>query len=106
MIHALPFVIGTICVLTICYRFYGIFFVRTVLRADDSEVTPAHSMQDGRNFVPTRKWVNAGQHFAAIAAARPRGGAGRAAPVGAPPRGRWRRLGAGRGGAGPGTRGG
>ncbi|HTH17793.1 MAG TPA: carbon starvation protein A, partial [Magnetospirillum sp.] len=39
--------------------------------ADDTQVTPSHELQDGRNYVPTKKWVNAGQHFAAIAAAGP-----------------------------------
>ncbi|MBS1208526.1 MAG: carbon starvation protein CstA [Proteobacteria bacterium] len=71
MDHAITFVIATLCILAICYRLYGVFFVRKVLRADDSEVTPAHALEDGRNYVPTRKWVNFGQHFAAIAAAGP-----------------------------------
>jgi len=71
MDHAITFVIATLCVLALCYRFYGVFFVRKVLRADDSEVTPSHTLADGRNYVPTKKWVNAGQHFAAIAAAGP-----------------------------------
>ena len=55
----------------IAYRFYGIFFVRRVLAIDDGEPTPSHLLSDGKNFVPTKKWVNAGQHFAAIAAAGP-----------------------------------
>jgi carbon starvation protein len=55
----------------IAYRFYGVFFVRKVLAANDSEPTPSHTLEDGKNYVPTRKWVNAGQHFAAIAAAGP-----------------------------------
>jgi len=71
MDHALTFVIATLCILAICYRFYGVFFVRKVLCADDVQVTPSHELQDGRNYVPTKKWVNAGQHFAAIAAAGP-----------------------------------
>ena len=71
MANALTIVIGTACILAICYRFYGIFFVRKVLGVDDSEVTPSHTLKDGRNYVPTKKWVNAGQHFAAIAAAGP-----------------------------------
>ncbi|MGQ9370615.1 carbon starvation CstA family protein [Azospirillum sp. A39] len=71
MDHAITFVIATLCILAICYRFYGVFFVRKVLRADDSEVTPSHALEDGRNYVPTKKWVTAGQHFAAIAAAGP-----------------------------------
>lgn len=71
MDHAITFVIATLCILAICYRLYGVFFVRKVLRADDSLVTPSHSLQDGKNYVPTKKWVNFGQHFAAIAAAGP-----------------------------------
>lgn len=71
MDHALTFVIATLCVLALAYRFYGVFFVRKVLNADDSLITPSHELQDGRNYVPTKKWVNAGQHFAAIAAAGP-----------------------------------
>lgn len=71
MQNALTLVIATVCVLAICYRFYGIFFVRKVLGTDDAAVTPAHALEDGRNYVPTKKWVNAGQHFAAIAAAGP-----------------------------------
>jgi len=71
MDHAITFVIATLCVLALCYRFYGVFFVHKVLRADDSDITPSHTLEDGRNYVPTKKWVNAGQHFAAIAAAGP-----------------------------------
>lgn len=71
MQHALTFVIATLCILTICYRFYGVFFVRKVLKADDAQVTPSHLLEDGKDYVPTKKWVNFGSHFAAIAAAGP-----------------------------------
>ncbi len=65
----------------LCYRFrvypYDLLpfirylFVRKVLRVDDSEVTPSHTFEDGKDYVPTKKWVNFGSHFAAIAAAGP-----------------------------------
>ncbi len=71
MTHALYIVISAACILMIAYRFYGIFFVKKVLQADDRDVTPSHQLEDGKNYVPTKKWVNAGQHFAAIAAAGP-----------------------------------
>ncbi|MDB6371451.1 carbon starvation protein A [Photorhabdus bodei] len=71
MQHALTFVIATLCILVICYRLYGVFFVKKVLKADDSEVTPSHLLEDGKDYVPTKKWVNFGSHFAAIAAAGP-----------------------------------
>lgn len=54
MTHAITFVISALCILAICYRFYGIFFVRKVLQADDSQVTPSHALADGKNYVPTR----------------------------------------------------
>jgi len=69
--HALAYVLAALCILAIAYRFYGVFFVRRILAIDDKEPTPAHLFSDGKNYVPTRKWVNAGQHFAAIAAAGP-----------------------------------
>jgi len=71
MVHALTFVIAALCIFAIAYRFYGVFFVRRVLRVDDSQLTPSHELNDGKNYVPTKKWVTAGHHFAAIAAAGP-----------------------------------
>ena len=99
MDHALTFVIATLCILTLCYRFYGVFFVRKVLRADDSEVTPSHILADGKNYVPTKKWVNAGQHFAAIAAAGPLVGPVLAAQFGYLPSFLWLLIGCVIGGA-------
>ena len=69
--HALPYVLAALCILALTYRTYGVFFVRKILRADDSTPTPSHLYADGKNYVPTRKWATAGQHFAAIAAAGP-----------------------------------
>ncbi len=69
--HALGYVIAALCILAIAYRLYGVFLVRRILKIDDKEPTPAHLYGDGRNYVPTRRWANAGQHFAAIAAAGP-----------------------------------
>jgi carbon starvation protein len=69
--HALPYVLGSLCILAIAYRTYGVFLVRKVLRVCDDQPTPAHLLADGKNYVPTRKWATAGQHFAAIAAAGP-----------------------------------
>jgi carbon starvation protein len=99
MDHALTFVIATLCILALCYRFYGVFFVRKVLRADDSQPTPSHELQDGRNYVPTKKWVNAGQHFAAIAAAGPLVGPVLAAQYGYLPSFLWLLIGCVVGGA-------
>lgn len=53
------------------YRFYGRFIAYKVLGLDDNRATPAVIRNDGRDFVPTNKYVLFGHHFAAIAGAGP-----------------------------------
>lgn len=69
--HALPLIIGVICVFVIAYRFYGAFLAAKVLALDDSRETPAYRLNDGNNYHPTNKWVLFGHHFAAITGAGP-----------------------------------
>ena len=59
------------CIFLLAYRYYSAFIATKVLMLDDSIVTPAHRCNDGREFVPTNKWVLFGHHFAAIAGAGP-----------------------------------
>jgi len=53
------------------YRFYSKFIADRIFELDDSRKTPAQVIDDGRDFVPTHKWVLFGHHFAAIAGAGP-----------------------------------
>ncbi|MCC6810979.1 MAG: carbon starvation protein A [Deltaproteobacteria bacterium] len=69
--HALPLILGALCVVAIAYRYYSAFIAAKVLALDDARVTPAHAMNDGHNYVPTNKWVLFGHHFAAITGAGP-----------------------------------
>jgi carbon starvation protein len=69
--HALPLLVGALCVVAIGYRFYSAFLAAKVLVLDDARVTPAHRLADGHNYVPTNKWVLFGHHFAAITGAGP-----------------------------------
>ena len=55
----------------IAYRFYARFLALRVLALDDHRATPAERLSNGRDFVPTNKWVLFGHHFAAIAGAGP-----------------------------------
>nr|WP_279343481.1 carbon starvation protein A [Fundidesulfovibrio terrae] len=64
-------VFAALCIFAIGYRFYGIFFVRTVLGVKPERATPAVKMADGVDYVKTNKFVLFGHHFAAIAAAGP-----------------------------------
>src|SRR5687767_2893716 len=69
--HALPLMVGALCVTAIAYRYYSGFIAAKVLALDDAKITPAHRLNDGHNYVPTNKWVLFGHHFAAITGAGP-----------------------------------
>src|SRR5512142_3207726 len=53
------------------YRFYARFMALRVFALDARRATPAERLSNGRDFVPTNKWVLFGHHFAAIAGAGP-----------------------------------
>jgi carbon starvation protein len=97
--NAVTIVIGSICILLIAYRLYGTFMAAKVLKLDDSKPTPAHELEDGKDYVPTNKWVTFGHHFAAIAAAGPLVGPILAAQFGYLPGLIWLLIGAVIGGA-------
>jgi carbon starvation protein len=58
-------------ILGLAYVVYGRFLARRIFRLDDSRPTPAHTMQDGVDYVPTRVPVLFGHHFASIAGLGP-----------------------------------
>jgi len=59
------------CIYLLGYRFYSRFIAYRVLELNDRRATPAERLEDGRDFVPTNKWVVFGHHFAAIAGPGP-----------------------------------
>jgi len=63
--------LAAICSYLIGYRFYSKFLAAKVLALDDRRTTPAVRLDDGRDFVPTSRWVVFGHHFAAIAGPGP-----------------------------------
>src|SRR6266851_4136328 len=69
--HAMPLLLGALCVLAIAYRYYSAFLAAKVEALDDARLTPAHRFKDGHNYDPTNKWVLFGHHFAAISGAGP-----------------------------------
>jgi carbon starvation protein len=97
--HALPFILGTLCVLALAYRYYSAFLAAKVACLDDSRLTPAHELRDGHNYVPTNKWVLFGHHFAAITGAGPLIGPTLAAQFGFLPGFLWLLIGVVLGGA-------
>lgn len=101
--NAVSIVIGSVCILLIAYRLYGTFMASKVLKIDELEdekvPTPSQKYNDGRDYVPTNKWVTFGHHFAAIAAAGPLVGPVLAAQFGYLPSLLWLLIGAVIGGA-------
>ncbi|QQF64304.1 carbon starvation protein A [Bacillus mojavensis] len=97
--NAVTIVIASMCILAIAYRLYGTFMMVKVLKVNDEKPTPAHALEDGKDYVPTNKWVSFGHHFAAIAAAGPLVGPILAAQFGYLPGLLWLLIGAVIGGA-------
>jgi len=70
-INAIWFVVAAVAVYAIGYRFYSSFIAAKVLTLDETRTTPAERINDGRDFVPTNRWIVFGHHFAAIAGPGP-----------------------------------
>src|SRR5215216_1557575 len=64
-------IVAGVCSYLVAYRFYSRYLAFTVFRLDDQRATPAERLNNGRDFVPTNKWVAAGHHFSAISGAGP-----------------------------------
>lgn len=74
--------------------FTSAFVAAKVLVLDASRATPAERFDDGRDFMPTHKWVVFGHHFAAIAGPGPLIGPTLAAQFGYLPGTLWILIGA------------
>jgi carbon starvation protein len=70
-LNAIWFVVAAVCTYLVAYRFYSAFIAAKLLALDNTRATPAERHDDGRDFVPTNKWVLFGHHFAAIAGPGP-----------------------------------
>src|SRR3954464_1114205 len=69
--RALYLILPILGILAIAYRYYSAFIAARVMMLDDSRITPAHQLNDGRNFLPTHRLRLFGHPFAAIAGAGP-----------------------------------
>ena len=70
-INAMWIIVAAGCVYAIGYRLYSAWVAAKVLVLDPTRATPAVRINDGRDFVPTNKWIVFGHHFAAIAGPGP-----------------------------------
>jgi len=69
--NSLVLLIVCIAVLAVGYIFYGGWLCRQWGVGESKEETPAHSMEDGVDYVPAKAPVLMGHHFSSIAGAGP-----------------------------------
>jgi carbon starvation protein len=98
-INALWLITAALCIYAIAYRFYAAWIAAKVLVIDETRATPAERLDNGRDFIPTNKWIVFGHHFAAIAGPGPLVGPTLAAQFGYLPGTLWILVGAVLGGA-------
>jgi carbon starvation protein len=70
-ISAAWLVLAAVCTYLLAFRFYSRFLADKVFVLNDRRATPAERLANGRDYVPTSRWVLFGHHFAAIAGAGP-----------------------------------
>lgn len=70
-ISSLWFLTACVCTQLIAYRFYSTWIALKILHVDGRRATPATRINDGKDFVPTNRWIVFGHHFAAIAGPGP-----------------------------------
>ena len=68
--NALILLLIAAVVLVCGYVFYGGWLAKQ-WGIDDSNITPAHTMEDGVDYVPAKPYVVIGHHFSSIAGAGP-----------------------------------
>ena len=98
-VNAAWLLVAALCVYAAGYRFYSKFIASRIFALDPTRATPAVRLDDGRDFVPTNKWIVFGHHFAAIAGPGPLVGPTLAAQFGFLPGALWIILGVVLGGA-------
>src|SRR5512143_456594 len=90
---------AAICTYYIAYRVYSRIIASNIFELNNERATPAVRLNDGRDYVPTNKWIVFGHHFAAIAGPGPLVGPTLAAQFGFLPGALWIVIGVVLGGA-------
>ncbi|HEX9085336.1 MAG TPA: carbon starvation CstA family protein [Gemmatimonadaceae bacterium] len=98
-INAAWLLVAALCTYAVSYRFYSKFIASRIFALDPARPTPAVRLNDGRDFMPTNRWIVFGHHFAAIAGPGPLVGPTLAAQFGFLPGAIWIIVGVALGGA-------
>jgi len=98
-VNAAWLLVAALCTYAVAYRFYSKFIASRIFALDPARPTPAVRLNDGRDFMPTNRWIVFGHHFAAIAGPGPLVGPTLAAQFGFLPGALWIIIGVALGGA-------
>jgi len=63
--------ISSVAIFLIAYLVYGKFLSKKIFGLDDSNPTPAHTLRDNIDYIPTNSLILFGHHFSSIAGAGP-----------------------------------
>jgi carbon starvation protein len=92
--NSLTLLVVAACCFALGYRYYSAFLASKVATVNPERPTPAHCFHDGKDYVPTNRYVLFGHHFAAISGAGPLIGPVLAAQWGVLPSAVWIVIGA------------
>jgi carbon starvation protein len=90
---------AAVCTYAVGYRFYSKIIAAKIYALDSTRATPSERLADGRDYVPTNRWIVFGHHFAAISGPGPLVGPTLAAQFGFLPGALWIIIGVVIGGA-------
>ena len=91
--------VAALCTYAIGWRFHSKLIAAKIFALDATRRTPSERLADGRDYVPTNRWIVFGHHFAAIAGPGPLVGPTLAAQFGFLPGALWIVVGVVLGGA-------
>ena len=63
--------VGSFFAFILAYNTYGKYLARKVLKLDPDALAPSCELEDGKDFVPTKRSVVFGHHFTSIAGTGP-----------------------------------
>jgi len=69
--QTLAIALGALVLYLVAYHTYGRFLARKIFKLDPAARVPSVEMEDGNDYVPTRKGVIFGHHFTSIAGTGP-----------------------------------
>jgi carbon starvation protein len=98
-VNAAWLLVAAVCTYSVAYRFYSRFIATRIFVLNTERRTPSVRLSNGRDFIPTNRWIVFGHHFAAIAGPGPLVGPTLAAQFGFLPGALWIIIGVAIGGA-------